>query len=110
MKSVYFHGELCIFEMNDVMPKGVKKLSPQNKHYILANSETTGNHHVLEAQDGLEVYEKDGVFYLVAETEANVSCAMKERHDTETLKPGKYFIKPALEFDHLTQTRRNVAD
>lgn len=110
MKKVYFHGECCVFEFDGAIPKDAKKLEPKNGRYILANSETTGNHHILEAEDGVDVYEKDGILYVSSSVEARVSCVMKDRHDTQILPAKKYFIKPAQEFDHLSQTSRAVAD
>lgn len=109
MKLVYFHGEVAIIS-GGLRPKTAKKLEPKDNHYILANSETTGNHHVLEAIDGVDVYEQDGVLYLHVEDEARVSCVLKERHDTQILPAGDYIVKRKLEYDHLTNTPRVVAD
>lgn len=108
--NVYFHGEVCVFQTNLKRPLDAKKVKAKGGRYIVANSETTGNHHILEAQDGLEVYEKNGVLYMSTREDARLSCVLKERHDTEVLPAGDYFIKPAQEYDHLLQSTRAVAD
>lgn len=109
MKTVYFHGEVAI--ISGVKAKNAKKLEPKNKRYILANSETTGNHHILVAQDGVDVYEGvDGVLYVHVEDHAEVKCVDEERHDTQVLPAGDYIVKRKMEYDHLTNTPRVVAD
>lgn len=110
MKKQYSHGELCIFESNEIIPKDAKKMKASKIGYIVANSESTGNHHVVEEKEGIEIYEKDGVMYLRAEVDVDVFCVIKERHDTITLSPGTYKMKPAKEFDYYEMQKRNVAD
>lgn len=109
MKKHYQHGELGIFQA-DSMPKGATKLKGDGKKYIVADSETTGNHHCVEEKEGVEIYEKDGVMYLKNEVPVDVFCVVKERHDTITLEPSIWEIEPAKEFDYLKQETRNVAD
>lgn len=106
----YHHGELGIFETNKEIPEGAKKIKPKNSRYIVADSETTGNHHCVKEAQGVELYEKDGVMYLKNEVPAEVYCVIEERHDTLTLPPGKWEIEPAKEYDYLNEEVRNVAD
>ena len=108
-KKVYLHGEVVIFS-GSKRPEDAKKLEPKKDRYILANSETTGNHHVLVAQDGVDVYEKDGVLYVHVEEEAQVKCVLEDRHDTQILPAGDYTVTRKVEYDHLTQTPKVVAD
>lgn len=108
--NVYNHGELCIFNSNVAIPEGANRLKGDGKKYIVAPSETTGNHHCVEEKEGVELYEKDGILYLKAEVPTDVFCVMKERHDSITLQPGTYEIEPAKEFDYLAMHKRNVAD
>lgn len=110
MKKTYSHGELCIFESNESIPVDAKKMKASKIGYIVANSETTGNHHVVEEKEGIEIYEKNGVMYLKADVEVDVFCVIKERHDKITLEPGTYKMKPAKEYDYYTLQKRNVAD
>lgn len=109
MKRVYLHGEVRIVSGVSI-PKEAKKKEFDGK-FILANSETTGNHHVLVTQDGVDVYEGvDGTLYVHVEEEAMVKCVDETRHDTQVLPAGDYEVKRKIEFDHLTLTPKVVAD
>ena len=110
MKLVYFHGEVAIMD-KALMPKSAKKLVAKDSRYILANSETTGNHHVLVAKDGVDVYEApDGTLFVHVEEEAEVKCVLEERHDTQVLPAGDYIVRRKVEYDHLLHTKKVVAD
>lgn len=109
MKKVYLHGEVVIFS-GAKKPLGAVKLEPKKNRYILANSETTGNHHVLVADEGVDVYEKDGVLFVHVEEEAQVKCVLEDRHDTQTLPAGDYIVRRKVEYDHLTNTPKAVTD
>lgn len=106
-----FHGEVILTRVNE-MPKGLKKAKLFNKEsYKLADSETTGNHHLLEAKEGVELYEDaNGVLWLKNDVPTDVFCAIKERHDNITLEPGIWEIDRAQEHDYLTGMVRKVAD
>lgn len=105
----YFHGEVILTKAKHI-PAGCKKLNPVNGSYKLADSETTGNHHLLEEKEGVEMYEKDGVLYLKNNVPVDVFCAIKERHDNITLEPGVWEIDRAREHDYLTGMKRQVSD
>ena len=110
MKTI-FHGEVVINQVCK-MPKGLKKAKLFNKEsYKLADSETTGNHHLLEAKEGVELFEDEsGVLWLKNDVPCDVFCAIKERHDNITLEPGIWEIDRAQEHDYLTGLTRKVAD
>ena len=42
--KAYFHGECVISKSEISLPESAKKLKATNGQYIIANSETTGNH------------------------------------------------------------------
>jgi hypothetical protein len=106
----YAHGELNFFESNGNVPKGAKVVRAAQGKYIIAESETTGNHHCLKADDGVKLFEKDGIMYLKNDVPAEVFCVLKERHDEITLDPGIWEIEPAKEYDYYKEAHRNVAD
>jgi hypothetical protein len=108
MKKAVFHGE-CVISKT-VLPNGVKKVDVKGDSYIIADSETTGNHHLVAVKDGCELYEKDGVLYLENEVETEVFCVDQSRHDTITLEPGVWKIDRAKEYDFLKDEVRRVAD
>lgn len=104
----YSHGELNIFQTKHI-PKDAKKLNKKGE-IILADSETTGNHHCVEVKDGVEIYEKDGVFYIKNENPVDVYCKIEFRHDTITLEPSIWEIDRACEYDYITEQKRKVSD
>ena len=110
MKTL-FHGE-CTINKVKKLPDGLKKAKLFNKEsYKLADSETSGNHHLLEAKEGVELFEdSNGVLWLKNDVPCDVFCAIQERHDNITLEPGIWEIDRAIEHDYLTGMVRKVAD
>lgn len=108
MKEHYSHGEVVIFEINS-LPKTAKRLEKTGE-LILADSETTGNHHCVKIDDNVEVFQKSEVFYIKNTKPVDVYCKLKDRHDTITLQPSIWEIDKAKEYDYITQEQRNVAD
>ncbi len=107
MRTV-FHGEVMVKPITQ-LPKGAKK-KKVNGYQIIADSEVTGNHHVVDVADGVEFYEKDGKLYLEVEKEATVRCLVKERHDAVKIDKGVYEIDFQQEYDYLADNARRVAD
>ena len=109
--KTYTHGECIINKVNE-LPKGLTKANLFKKGcYRIADSEQSGNFHLLEAKDGVELFEDtDGVLWLKNDVPTDVYCAVKERHDNITLEPGIWEIDRAVEFDYLTRMKRQVAD
>lgn len=112
MNETIFHGEVILIKRNKLPQGDLKKVKKFNKEsYKLADSETTGNHHLLEAKDGIELFEdSNGVLWLKNEQPVDVYCAIKERHDNKTLTPGVWEIDKAQEHDYLTGMTRKVSD
>lgn len=110
MKTL-FHGE-CVLQKVNKMPDGLKKVELFNKNsYKLADSETTGNHHLLESKEGVELFEDaNGILWLKNDVPTDVFCAVRERHDNITLEPGIWEIDTAQEYDHLSDMTRKVSD
>lgn len=108
--DVILHGEAMIFSCS--LPKGVKKIETSNKSYhIIADSETTGNHHVVDLVEGTEFYmDEDGHMYMKTEKETQVRCVHADRHNAITIQPGTYGIDYQEEFDHLAQHMQKVRD
>lgn len=111
MRKTFYHGEVLVMKA-DSIPQGLKKVKLFKEDcYRLADSETSGNFHLLEAKDGVELFEDDnGVLWLKNNVPCDVFCAVKERHDNITLEPGIWEIDRAQEYDHLSDMTRKVAD
>lgn len=107
--ETYFHGE-CVVKKITKLPERLKKIKGDGEKYIVADSETTGNHHCIEEKEGVEMYEKDGVLYLKNEVAVNLFCVDEKRHDTQVLEPGIWEIDRANEYNYLSEMRRKVQD
>lgn len=109
MKKQLSHGEVNGFS-GAVIPDGAKKVTPKRGDFKLADSETTGNHHMVKVIDGVEIYEKDGIIYVQNDVPTDVYCVHENRHDRITIEPGIWEFESAKEFDYLTGMKRAVAD
>lgn len=108
-KKGILHGEAMVFE--GTIPEGAKRVDTTGKQYvIIAPSEQTGNHHVIDVVDGVEFYEKDGKLFLKTEVETQVRCVIAERHDAITIQPGCYEIDSQQEYDPFEARLRAVRD
>ena len=114
MEKIWLHGEVVIKKVSGKIPTGAVKVNAKCGVYKIADSESSGNHHLLEVIEGCEMYEKDGVLYFKNTEEATVRCVDEKRHDTITIEPCKedeiLIIERQLEVDHLTDEVKQVAD
>ena len=103
------HGEAMIFPSS--LPKSASKINPTNSEYhIIADSETTGNHHVIDCNDGVEFFEADGVTYMKNTKPTRVRCVHTDRHSPIELYPGVWEMSFQKEWDHFEANLRNVRD
>jgi len=89
------------------VPVGAKPCATKNGKYVLAEGETTGHAHRVEATNDVEMFEKDGTLYLRVVEEAQVQ---HEEHLPQTLQPGVYEIGIVKEVDPFTDEVRAVRD
>jgi hypothetical protein len=106
--AAILHGECGIIQTK--IPKGATPVKVENGVLILADSETTGNHHVLDMVPGVEVLEKDKKRFIRNSAPAQVRCIHADRHDTLTIPPGEWELSIAQEFDYFEMAKRNVRD
>jgi hypothetical protein len=109
------HGEAIIIEI-DKLPEQVEKYIPKSTDwekgaFIIAQSETSGNHHAITLEPEDSVYTKGNCFIFDIKGDRKVKCTLDEaRHSTEILPAGIHVRAVASEFDLLERVRRNVAD
>lgn len=114
-KRHYVHGECNLFEV-DSIPVDAKKIIPTKEQlakngFIVAKSESVGNHHCIAVNDGIEFYEDDkGTLYMRNTKPTNIFCVHEGRHDTITIPPSTWKRKIAKQFDYLANIKREVAD
>lgn len=110
---VILHGESKIM-LNAQLTPSAKKIQPSNPekgYHIIADSETTGNHHVVDAVEGVEFFkDDDGNHFMVATAPTNVRCVMEHRHSTIKLDPGTYKFDFQQEVDYHTMQKQRVRD
>lgn len=110
-RETFFHGELVICSTKKMPAGNLKEVKPSEIGFILADSETSGNHHVLENKTGIEVREdENGILWIKNTEPVNVFCVDKQRHDTITLEPGIWEVDKAKEWDYEKEEVRSVAD
>ena len=80
MKDCVLHGEVFIHRASNI-PEGAKKKAAPLDCYVVAKSETTGNNHIIDCNDGVEFYEHEGTLYMKNTKETQVRCVHKDRHD-----------------------------
>ena len=108
MKEVILHGECMVF--NSEIPKDAKTKKVKD-YLIVADSETTGNHHVVDAVKGVEFFEdKEGTIFMKNSKPTKIRCVMKERHDEIELKEGTWEFGIQKEYDYFTESLINVRD
>lgn len=107
---VILHGEAMIFR--STLPEGAKRIQPTTPEYlIIADSETTGNHHVVDVNPGTEFFMDDkGTMYMVATEDTSVRCIHTNRHDSLPIQSGCWEFGIQQETDHLARHKRNVRD
>ena len=108
---VILHGEAMIYPVAK-LPASATLIEPNRSTYhIIADSETTGNHHVIDASPGVDFYmDADGHMFMTNTKEARVRCIHENRHGTVPIPPGTYEFGMQQEYDHFAQHLRNVRD
>lgn len=103
------HGECYLFKSS--LSKTAKKIKVKGNHIILANSEVTGNHHVIDYNRGVEFFiDENDTKFVKNSKPVDVKCVISERHSNITLEPGTWQVGIAQEFDYFTWAKKNVAD
>lgn len=109
--EVKLHGEAMIFPIEKI-PEGAKRIKPSHKkHHIIADSEQTGNHHVVGVKEDTEFFmDDDGNMFMKAKSDTDVSCVIDKRHTSMGLPAGTYGFGIQKEYDHFAENHRNVRD
>lgn len=106
--SAILHGECAIIQTK--IPADAEMDTPKTGVLIIADSETTGNHHVMDMVPGIEILKKGNQRFVRNSVPANVRCVVADRHDTLTVPPGEWEFVIAQEFDYFEMSKRNVRD
>ena len=109
-QKAYLHGE-CLIKQVDCIPTSAKTEKVNGPYCIIAPSEVTGNHHVIDCEQGVEFFiTDDNRRFVKNSVDATVRCLIGERHSTVSLPPGTYQIDMQQEYDYLTGALQKVRD
>lgn len=107
--EVILHGECMVFRGS--VPKNAKPKKVKGDYLIVADSETSGNHHIVDAIDGVQFYEdENGTLFMENEVETRIRCVHADRHDAITIPPGTYEFGTQQEYDPFTARLAKVRD
>jgi len=103
------HGECIIFQSQ--IPQNAVKEEPKGNFLIIAPSEVTGNHHVIDVpESGIEFFTHENKRFMKNSIPANVRCLVADRHSDVQVPAGEWEVGIQQEFDYFAMRSRNVAD
>jgi hypothetical protein len=110
----FLHGECLVTRIDSIPSDAVSEPVDLSKGFvIIADSETTGNHHVLDCPPaaGVEFFKTPtGKRYVKVDNTTQVRCVVADRHTAIPMTPGTYEIGFQQEYDYFEQAARNVRD
>jgi len=104
-KVLLQQGDLIIYKA-DKIPAGAKEVK-LGKRFILLKGEGANTHELINANDEVKGYEKDGILYLMVEEAARV---VHEEHGVEVLPVGIGYREIEQNFDYEAMETRNTQD
>lgn len=109
LNEAILHGE-CIVRRVKSIPTTAKSISLKESYVIVADSETTGNHHVVDVVPGCTFFEEGETKWLSTTVDTQIRCVMADRHDTIVLPAGTYEFGFQQEYDPFTARMNKVRD
>jgi hypothetical protein len=108
--EVTVHGEAFFFPSKIPTDAVKRNTNPSDKYVIVADSETTGNHHVVDLNEGVTFFDKEGVTFMSVEKETSIRCLHPDRHDEVKIPAGTYEFGTQQEYDPFEARLRKVRD
>ena len=96
-----------LFLAIDELPVDAKPVKMSNGQYILAEGEATGHNHCIEAEEGVELFEKDGVLFLKHSIPV---ITHHQEHHAVTLEKGIWEVGRVSEIDPFKEEIYRVRD
>jgi len=107
--KVILHGECMVFPSD--IPEGTSAKKVDGAFVIVADSETTGNHHVVDNKAGVNFFQNGGGTLFMQNSEpTQIRCVMENRHDAIALEPGTWEFGIQQEYDYFTESLQAVRD
>lgn len=93
------------------IPAGAKPKEVKGEFLIVADSETTGNHHVVDSFKGVNFFEDSGgTIFMQNEKPTKIRCVHTDRHDAIELPAGTWEFGVQQEYDYFTESLQAVRD
>jgi hypothetical protein len=108
--KIKIHGECTIKRIEKIPSDAIPVTMSNASYHIIADSETTGNHHVLDNVPGMKLFSIDDLLFAEVSTPTKVRCIQEDRHDTIELEAGIWEFGIQKEYDYLSESLRNVRD
>ena len=102
------HGECIAFR--SILPTSAKKVVTRGDYHIVADSEVTGNHHVIDCPPGVTFYEDKGTLYMENTVPTRIRCVIADRHDAIELEPNTWEFGTQKEYDYIANELVSVRD
>jgi hypothetical protein len=109
LNEVILHGEAMLFP-SELPADAVEIKATSQDYHIVADSETTGNHHVIDMVPGTKVYKSGNRMFVKNVKPTSVRCVHPNRHNAITLEPNVWEVDRQKEYDHFEQNLRAVRD
>ena len=103
----YQQGDVNMFEAEDV-PKGLKSRKPAERGFVLAEGESSGHAHTIEAEPGVDLFE--GAEKTLWLSTLKPVVVRHEEHRQIRLPKGNYRIGIVREADPFMSEIRSVKD
>lgn len=108
--EVIVHGEAYVTPICQ-LPKTAKPIKHTNNQYhIVADSEQSGNHHVVDIQEDTQFFESEGKLYMNSKSPTSIRCLHENRHDTIEIPAGTYEFGTQQEYNPFEARLQNVRD
>lgn len=110
-RVVIVHGEAFMFHSE--LPDDAVEIKPSNNTYhIIADSETTGNHHVVDYHAGVTFYssKKKNTMFMVNKKPTTVRCVDTKRHSPIKIGSNTWEFGIQKEYDHFAKNLQKVRD
>ena len=92
------------------IPAQAIPLNEKGQYKIVADSEVTGNHHVVDLIDGVEFFQDGGTLFMRNSKPTRIRCLLQERHDAIELEPNTWEFGTQKEYDYIANELVSVRD
>jgi hypothetical protein len=103
------HGE-CIVTPIDSVPAEAAQIETKGNYQIVADSEVTGNHHVVDLKPGVSFFKTPDKMFMSTTVPTAIRCVKADRHTEIDIPAGNYEFGFQQEYDYFTEALRNVRD